>query len=240
MCFFFFFFGFLKDEGEILNLEDEENHVEVEEEEEEVKAEPHSPTVTPEMNEKQNKMEDVLVDQIKDIVGSGEKNVSGKENKDTAIISITTNNDDSKNSKNSSNVTTPILTSPVEKQPPLLLQQELSIKKEDDIDKTDPQQPMIKTPPPETPIVDNDGDIRPNQDITTSKKESKVESKTDLNSIVTDNGETIRPLNKCDCVKQRPLIDQITITDVTEGDITITIKECFTDAGFFFPRATRQ
>eukprot|EP00111_Clytia_hemisphaerica_P003767 TCONS_00010823-protein len=38
---------------------------------------------------------------------------------------------------------------------------------------------------------------------------------------------------KCDCLKQRPLIDQITLTDITKGGVTVTIKECFTDKGFF-------
>lgn len=38
--------------------------------------------------------------------------------------------------------------------------------------------------------------------------------------------------SNCECWK-RPLIDQIMITDVTSEDITVTIKECFTDVGFF-------
>jgi hypothetical protein len=41
---------------------------------------------------------------------------------------------------------------------------------------------------------------------------------------------------KCNCLKERPLIDQITITDVTKDNLTVTIKECSTDKGFFCPR----
>ena len=217
-----------------MNLEDEgeENHVEVEEEED-ISIELPT-TETPETSKRQNSPEHVQTQDTKNITGV-------EKNKDTeTIIPITTTNDNINfSSKNTSNATSPILTSPVEKYPPL--PQELSIKQEETItnDSVEPdtQLPTIKTPPQ---VVDNDSNKIAKQKAAPIIKDSvKVESKTNPSNNTTcfDNEETkIKPLSKCDCIKQRPLIDQITITDITEGDITVTVKECFTDVGFFFPR----
>lgn len=43
------------------------------------------------------------------------------------------------------------------------------------------------------------------------------------------------PLESCKCWR-KPLIDQIFITDVTSNFVTVTVKECLTDKGFFRQR----
>ncbi|KAL9957096.1 hypothetical protein ACROYT_G038689 [Oculina patagonica] len=43
------------------------------------------------------------------------------------------------------------------------------------------------------------------------------------------------PLESCKCWR-KPLIDQIFITDVTTNFVTVTVKECLTDKGFFRQR----
>lgn len=43
------------------------------------------------------------------------------------------------------------------------------------------------------------------------------------------------PMESCKCWR-KPLIDQIFITDVTSNFVTVTVKECLTDKGFFRQR----
>lgn len=43
------------------------------------------------------------------------------------------------------------------------------------------------------------------------------------------------PVESCKCWR-KPLIDQIFITDVTSNFVTVTVKECLTDKGFFRQR----
>lgn len=48
----------------------------------------------------------------------------------------------------------------------------------------------------------------------------------------TEKSSEKEKLAACSCWR-KPLIDQITVTEVTVGAVTVTIKECFTDKGFF-------
>lgn len=50
-----------------------------------------------------------------------------------------------------------------------------------------------------------------------------------------DHSAKLLPQESCKCWR-KPLIDQIFITDVTSNFVTVTVKECLTDKGFFRQR----
>lgn len=72
-------------------------------------------------------------------------------------------------------------------------------------------------------LIDNDEKSGMKPDVGSSVKEVIKTSEDEKRS-------------SCDCYKQKALIDQITITDVTENNVTVTIREAFTAEGFFSVR----
>ena len=211
-------------EGEILNLEDEneDNHVDVEEDEE-VSVEPSIDEPNTDIAAKDNPDDD--------------RNNDDEKKSTESIIPVT--NDDDLQSQNTDKIPSPTVTSPrrpcaVASPCEKLPVQELSVNEEVPKDSIKTICPIVSEniPKLETSLEKDPKKTLENMDQINIIKEI-VDLKKNLNITTTD-----KEINhsKCDCVKQRPLIDQITITDVTEGNITVTIKECFTDAGFFFPR----
>ena len=66
-------------------------------------------------------------------------------------------------------------------------------------------------------------------------KSESPKSKTEVHQTV-QNSEAENDNNEdCTCWR-RPLLDQIFITDVTSNLVTVTVRECYTDEGFFRKR----
>ena len=81
---------------------------------------------------------------------------------------------------------------------------------------------------PKSPLVAN---LSPKVDKSQSPK-----TKNDAKPVVLQSSE-VDDENCGDCTCwRRPLLDQIFITDVTSNLVTVTVRECYTDQGFFRKR----
>jgi hypothetical protein len=87
----------------------------------------------------------------------------------------------------------------------------------------------------------HDGEHRGDEE---EEKEEEEEEETDLEKYIINDDLALEEKTgvlKCDyeedCRTNASALDDVVITDVTCGLVTVTIKECYTPEGFFKPRA---
>ena len=90
-----------------------------------------------------------------------------------------------------------------------------------------------KTPSPEKD--DSPKSIPAEHTCTTKKDSPSNEISADAQQVSEQKGGEEQKSKDCTCWR-KPLIDQIFITDVTMNLVTVTVRECYTDKGFFRKR----
>ncbi len=109
-------------------------------------------------------------------------------------------------------------------------------------DKCNPQPKILRGSSP-TEVDHSNGDKQTNEETLEQSVISKLSPpstklhspKCKMNEISTETPEN-NDKDVCTCWR-KPLIDQIFITDVTSNLVTVTVRECFTDKGFFRKRS---